>query len=92
MAAPCEAGADMTDQSANRVLVITGTSSGIGLASAVAASSAFPPILTPTTLDGLSRAVGEAHRRYTAFVNARARWTAIFSTGAMRQWRWTRRI
>jgi len=32
-------------------------------------------ILTPTTLEGLSRAVGEAHRRYTAFVNARARVT-----------------
>jgi putative transposase len=32
-------------------------------------------ILTPTTEDGLSRAVGEAHRRYTAFVNARARVT-----------------
>jgi hypothetical protein len=32
-------------------------------------------IPTPTTLEGLSRAVGEAHRRYTAFVNARARVT-----------------
>jgi hypothetical protein len=30
-------------------------------------------ILTPTTGDGLSRAVGEAHRRFTGFVNARAR-------------------
>jgi putative transposase len=32
-------------------------------------------ILTPATAEGLSRAVGEAHRRYTAFVNARARVT-----------------
>lgn len=32
-------------------------------------------ILTPTTADGLGRAVGEAHRRYTNFVNARGRWT-----------------
>jgi putative transposase len=38
-------------------------------------------ILTPTTLEGLSRAVGEAHRRYTAFVNARARVTGHLFQG-----------
>ena len=38
-------------------------------------------ILTPATLDGLSRAVGEAHRRYTAFVNARARQTGHLFQG-----------
>ena len=38
-------------------------------------------ILTPKTLDGLSRAVGEAHRRYTAFVNARARVTGHLFQG-----------
>ncbi len=32
-------------------------------------------ILTPSTPDGLSRAVGEAHRRFVGFVNARARQT-----------------
>jgi putative transposase len=32
-------------------------------------------ILTPSTADGLGRAVGEAHRRYTSFINARGRWT-----------------
>jgi putative transposase len=32
-------------------------------------------VLTPATIDGLSRAVGETHRRYSAFVNARARVT-----------------
>ena len=32
-------------------------------------------ILTPTRADGLGLAVGEAHRRYTSFVNARGRWT-----------------
>jgi putative transposase len=32
-------------------------------------------ILVPATADGLARAVGEAHRRYTSFVNARARQT-----------------
>jgi len=32
-------------------------------------------ILTPETADGLGRAVGETHRRYTNFVNARGRWT-----------------
>ena len=30
-------------------------------------------ILTPSTEPGLARAVGEAHRRFTAFSNARAR-------------------
>ncbi|MBL8671577.1 MAG: transposase [Alphaproteobacteria bacterium] len=32
-------------------------------------------IMVPARADGLARAVGEAHRRYTAFVNARARQT-----------------
>jgi putative transposase len=32
-------------------------------------------ILTPSTAEVLSRAVGEAHRRYSGFVNARARVT-----------------
>src|SRR5450755_1385353 len=32
-------------------------------------------ILTPADEAGLGRAVGEAHRRYTNFVNARGRWT-----------------
>ncbi|MGO8920299.1 MAG: transposase [Stellaceae bacterium] len=32
-------------------------------------------ILTPTTVDGLARALGKAHRRYSAFVNARLRVT-----------------
>jgi putative transposase len=45
-------------------------------------------ILTPATEAGLSRAVGEAHRRYTAFFNARARVTGHlfqgrFSSAAM---------
>jgi putative transposase len=32
-------------------------------------------ILTPHGEDGMSRALGEAHRRYTSFINARGRWT-----------------
>jgi putative transposase len=32
-------------------------------------------ILTPATAEGLGRAVGETHRRYTNFINARGRWT-----------------
>jgi putative transposase len=32
-------------------------------------------ILNPATADGLGRAVGEAHRRYTNYINARGRWT-----------------
>ncbi len=38
-------------------------------------------ILTPQTETGLSRAVGEAHRRYTAFFNARARVTGHLFQG-----------
>jgi putative transposase len=38
-------------------------------------------ILTPETETGLSRAVGEAHRRYTAFFNARARMTGHLFQG-----------
>jgi len=32
-------------------------------------------ILKPAHADGLGRAIGEAHRRYTNFINARGRWT-----------------
>jgi putative transposase len=32
-------------------------------------------IATPRSADALGRAVGEAHRRYTNFINARGRWT-----------------
>ena len=32
-------------------------------------------ILTPADGDGMGRAVGETHRRYTNFINARGRWT-----------------
>ena len=32
-------------------------------------------ILTPADEKGLGRAVGETHRRYTNFINARGRWT-----------------
>ena len=38
-------------------------------------------ILTPSTADGLGRAVGEAHRRYTNFINARGRWTGHLFQG-----------
>ena len=38
-------------------------------------------ILTPRDDIGLGRAVGECHRRYTAFVNARARWTGHLFDG-----------
>lgn len=45
-------------------------------------------VLTPSDENGLARAVGEAHRRYTAFISARGRWTghlfqARFSSVAM---------
>lgn len=38
-------------------------------------------ILTPSDEIGLPRAVGEAHRRYTAFVGARGRWTGHLFQG-----------
>jgi putative transposase len=38
-------------------------------------------ILTPRDETGLARAVGEAHRRYTAFVGARGRWTGHLFQG-----------
>ena len=38
-------------------------------------------ILTPRDETGLASAVGEAHRRYTAFVGARARWTGHLFQG-----------
>jgi putative transposase len=38
-------------------------------------------ILTPSTVEGMSRAVGEAHRRFTAYVNARARVTGHLFQG-----------
>jgi len=38
-------------------------------------------VLTPSTPDGLAKAVGEAHRRYTAFFNARARVTGHLFQG-----------
>ena len=38
-------------------------------------------ILTPADEAGLARAVGEAHRRYTAFIGARGRWTGHLFQG-----------
>ncbi len=38
-------------------------------------------IMAPTTTEGLSRAVGEAHRRYTAYINARERVTGHLFPG-----------
>ena len=38
-------------------------------------------ILVPATEDALARALGETHRRYTGFVNARARWTGHLFQG-----------
>jgi putative transposase len=38
-------------------------------------------VLTPSTPDGLSRGIGETHRQYTGFINARARWTGHLFQG-----------
>lgn len=38
-------------------------------------------ILTPKDEQGLARAMGETHRRYTAFVNVRGRWTGHLFDG-----------
>jgi hypothetical protein len=34
-----------------------------------------PLVLTPHTADGVARAIGETHRQYIGFFNARSRWT-----------------
>jgi putative transposase len=38
-------------------------------------------VLTPHTPDGLARAIGETHRRYTGFINARSRQTGHLFQG-----------
>jgi putative transposase len=38
-------------------------------------------VLTPRTPDGLARAIGETHRQYTGFINARSRWTGHLFQG-----------
>ncbi len=38
-------------------------------------------ILTPTDAAGMARALGEAHRRYAVYVNARSRWTGHLFDG-----------
>jgi putative transposase len=38
-------------------------------------------VLTPKTAEGLARAIGETHRQYTGFINARARWTGHLFQG-----------
>ena len=38
-------------------------------------------VLTPSTPEGLARAIGETHRQYTGFINARARWTGHLFQG-----------
>ena len=38
-------------------------------------------ILVPATADGLACAIGETHRQYTGFVNARQRWTGHLFQG-----------
>jgi putative transposase len=38
-------------------------------------------LVLTSTPDGLSRAIGEAHRQYTGFINARARWTGHLFQG-----------
>ena len=38
-------------------------------------------VLRPSTPEGLARAIGETHRQYTGFINARARWTGHLFQG-----------
>jgi len=41
-------------------------------------------VLTPSTPEGLARAIGETHRQCTGFINARARWVRCHRNSAMR--------
>jgi putative transposase len=47
-------------------------------------------ILVPATADGLACAIGETHRQYTGFVNARQRWTGHLFQGGSPPSCWTR--
>ena len=47
-------------------------------------------ILVPVTADGLACAIGETHRQYTGFVNARQRWTGHLFQGGSPPSCWTR--
>src|SRR3984893_14996616 len=38
-------------------------------------------VLTPAPPESLGRAIGETHRQYTGFINARARWTGHLFQG-----------
>jgi putative transposase len=38
-------------------------------------------VLVPETADGLARALGQTHRQYTGYINARARWTGHLFQG-----------
>lgn len=38
-------------------------------------------VLTPSSSEGLARAIGEAHRQFTSFINARAGWTGHLFQG-----------
>lgn len=38
-------------------------------------------VLVPSAPNGLARAIGETHRQYTGFINARARWTGHLFQG-----------
>ena len=49
-------------------------------------------ILTPSDETGLTRAVGKSHRRYTAFVGARGRWTGHLFQGRSARSPWTKTI
>lgn len=50
-------------------------------------------IAVPEDAAGLGRAIGEAHRRTTNFINARGRWTGhLFQSRFACSSRWTRRI
>ena len=49
-------------------------------------------VLTPHGEDGMSRALGEAHRRYTNFINARSDGPAISFRAGSRRSPWTSRI
>ena len=77
----------------------TATSSPSAAAPTVSPAPAYCPmpnhvhlVLTPGDSNALSRAVGEAHRRFTAFANARARTTGHLFQGGSPRSRWTTRI
>ncbi len=51
-----------------------------------------PFVVVPETEDGLRRAIGKAHRRYTRYINFKKTGKAIFGKNVLRRSQWMNNI